>query len=260
MDLRVSRHRMHLVVPMAGGGTRFAGRGFAAPKPLIEIAGEPFFFWSVRSLDKHVGFSSIVFVTLEEHVTRYAIDRRIRARFPEARLVVLSETPPGATHTCLAGAAVLPAGEAVIFNDCDHAFRSVAFERFWGGPGGGMSPPRPDGVLLTFKASVPLYSFVAYGEDGRIAGTAEKKVVSQDAICGAYWFRDKETFQKAARRHLENCRGEECFVSGVFNQILAAGGEVQALETDFHIPFGTPEEYRAAQASTVSLQRLESLR
>ena len=260
MVLRTSRPGMHLIMPMAGGGTRFAERGFTVPKPLLEIAGEPFFFWSIRSLEKNLEFSSIVFVTLEEHISRFAIDRSILTRFPQSRLVVLSETPPSATHTCLAGAAALPDGEAVNFNDCDHAFRPVAFERFWGGTGGGMSPSRPDGVLLTFQASAPLFSFVAYGEDGRIAGTAEKKVVSRDAICGAYWFRDKETFQEAARRHLENCRGEECSVSGVFNHILAAGGEVQALETDFHISFGTPEEYRYAQASTASLQHLESLR
>lgn len=260
MDLRGKTNRLHLVMPMAGGGARFAERGFARPKPLIELAGEPFFFWSVRSLEKHIKLASLVFVTLQEHVTRYAIDGAIRARFPTARIVVLPRTPPGATLTCLAGAEGLPEGEPLLFNDCDHAFRSVAFESFCGTAGGGTRQPPPDGALLTFRAAEPLYSFVAYDAAGRIAGTAEKQVVSRDAICGSYWFRDKQTFQKAARRHIENCSGEEFFVSGVFNEILASGGEVRTFETDFHIPFGTPEEYEEAQADAACLERLESLR
>ncbi len=247
-------------MPMAGGGTRFAERGFARPKPLIGLAGEPFFYWSVRSLEKSVELASLVFVTIQEHVSRHAIDEAILARFPEARILVLPETPPGATWTCLAGAAVLPEGEALLFNDCDHAFRSVAFERFCRQKRQVEWQPSPEGALLTFRSNEPRYGFVAYDQHGRVTGTAEKKVVSQDAICGAYWFRDKQTFLRAARLQVEKSHDEESFVSGVFNEILAAGGEVRAFETDFHIPFGTPEELQIAEADPACLRRLEGLR
>ena len=36
-------------------------------------------------------------------------------------------------------------------------------------------------------------------------------------------------------------------MSGVYNALLAAHGAVEALETQVHVSFGTPEEYEAAR-------------
>ena len=43
--------KLHLILPMAGRGSRFFENGFVCPKPLIEIAGKPFFYWAARSID-----------------------------------------------------------------------------------------------------------------------------------------------------------------------------------------------------------------
>ncbi|MBR1730114.1 MAG: hypothetical protein IJ728_11405 [Selenomonadaceae bacterium] len=42
--------KLHLIMPMAGGGTRFNEKGFNIPKPLIEIQNKPFFYWAVQSV------------------------------------------------------------------------------------------------------------------------------------------------------------------------------------------------------------------
>ena len=39
--------KIHLIMPMGGGGTRFGNMGFELPKPLIELQGRPFFYWAV---------------------------------------------------------------------------------------------------------------------------------------------------------------------------------------------------------------------
>ena len=36
--------KLHLVMPMAGRGSRFFENGFVMPKPLIEINDHPFFY------------------------------------------------------------------------------------------------------------------------------------------------------------------------------------------------------------------------
>ena len=41
--------KLHLILPMAGRGSRFFENGFVCPKPLIEIAGKPFFYWATTS-------------------------------------------------------------------------------------------------------------------------------------------------------------------------------------------------------------------
>ena len=50
----IAMSKLHLILPMAGRGSRFFENGFICPKPLIEIAGKPFFYWAARSIEKYV--------------------------------------------------------------------------------------------------------------------------------------------------------------------------------------------------------------
>ena len=69
--------KLHLILPMAGRGSRFFENGFVCPKPLIEIAGKPFFYWAARSIEKYVDCADLTFVVLEEHIRDFAIDAAI---------------------------------------------------------------------------------------------------------------------------------------------------------------------------------------
>ena len=50
-EKRYIMSKLHLILPMAGRGSRFFKNGFVCPKPLIEINGKPFFYWAARSVD-----------------------------------------------------------------------------------------------------------------------------------------------------------------------------------------------------------------
>ena len=76
--------KLHLILPMAGRGSRFFENGFVCPKPLIEINGKPFFYWAARSIEKYVDCADITFVVLQEHIRDFAIDEKIRTYWPEA--------------------------------------------------------------------------------------------------------------------------------------------------------------------------------
>ena len=41
---------------------------------------------------------------------------------------------------------------------------------------------------------------------------------------------------------------KEFFVSGIYNVLADRGAKVAGFATDLHLPFGTPAEYRAAEA------------
>ena len=53
----------------------------------------------------------------------------------------------------------------------------------------------------------------------------------------------------AAERYLINCDYNEYFMSGVYNVMLQENKNVKSIKTDFHIPFGVPEEYAVAKKS-----------
>lgn len=241
---------MHLIMPMGGAGTRFFDRGYECPKPLLELLGKPFFYWSAQSIIKHIPVESLTFVVLQDHIDRFSIDRKILEYYPRARIVALPRVLKGAVLTCLAGIEGMDESSSILFNDCDHGFLSSALERFL------QEDRDTDGVLLTFPSEEPKFSFLAYGEDGYVCRTVEKEVISKDAICGAYYFRSVKQFRRAAESYLENCSYKEFFLSGVYNELIAQGGKVRGLPVDFHIPFGTPEEYAAAEREEALLRRL----
>lgn len=241
---------MHLIMPMGGAGTRFFDKGFECPKPLLDLLGKPFFYWSTQSVLKNISVESLTFVVLQEHIDRFSIDARIREFYPHSQIVVLPQVLKGAVLTCLAGLEGLPEDASILFNDCDHAFLSSALETFLA------EDRNTDGALLTFPSQEPKFSFLAYGEDGYVCRTVEKQVISQDAICGAYYFRSLKAFRNATETYLKNCSYKEFFLSGVYNELISQGGKVRGLPVDFHIPFGTPEEYYEAEKEEALLRRL----
>ena len=60
----------------------------------------------------------------------------------------------------------------------------------------------------------------------------------------------------AAARYAQNCPYPELFVSGVYNELVAASSVVKGFDLDFHLPFGTPEEVAALMASDTARRQL----
>lgn len=236
--------KIHLIMPMGGGGTRFLGEDFNLPKPLIDLQRKPFFYWSVRSLLKFIDVQDIIFVVLQEHIDRFSIDKEIYKYFPQAKIKIIPHILNGALLTCLEGIKEIKDNNPILFNDCDHAFFCKKFYNFCKKA----DFTTPDAALLTFKSSEPCYSYAQIDDEGRVIKTIEKQVISEDAICGAYYFKNKDIFEEGSQKYLNNCSYKEFFISGVYN-ILASDFIVKYFRTDKHISFGTPKEYKYAQQS-----------
>lgn len=234
---------LHLVIPMAGEGSRFKDKGFNLPKPLIVIHDKPFFYWSVMSVKNHVGIEDIKFVILSEHRERFGIDREIYKYFPEAEIIVIPTTLPGAVFTCLEGVRDIADDLPVMFNDCDHMFKC---NELYTALNSGFDY---DGGLLTFESTLPNFSYVSYDNNGRVIGTVEKQLVSTQAICGAYLFRDSKLFSNMARKYVNECPYNECFMSGIYNVMCHENLQIAIFRTDWNVDFGTPEQLVLAEKS-----------
>lgn len=237
---------LHLIMPMGGKGSRFSQHGYAIPKPLILINGKPFFYWATLSIVKFIDVIDITFVVLQEHIDNFQIDKTILQFFPNAKIVVLPYVLDGAALTCLEGCKTIKDDEYVLFNDCDHMFKSTALNNFF-------HSKEPDdfcGGLVTFDASEPQFSFVKFDGNGSICGTVEKEVVSNRGICGAYLFKSSSLYQQMCQEYLQHCNYTEFFVSGIYNTICSHHGIIREFPLDFHVNYGTPEEYELAKNSS----------
>ena len=226
--------RLHLVMPMAGAGSRFTESGFTVPKPLIPLHGKPFFWWAAMSVMDYA--ADVRFVVLKEHAENFGIIGAIRGYFPDAGITVIPEVLPGPVFTCLEGAKDISDDMPVIFNDCDHMFTCPELAQ----------AGDYDGALLTFTSTDPRFSYVMYDAGGRVTGTIEKQAVSTSAICGAYIFRSAGLFRDLAAEYVSNCPYNECFMSGLYNIMCRKGLTVGVFSAERHIDFGTPEGYKLA--------------
>ena len=243
--------KIHLIMPMGGGGTRFGNKGFQLPKPLIPLQNRPFFYWAAQSILKYIDIEDIIFVVLQEHIDNFEIDKKILAFYPSAKIQVIPSVLNGAVLTCCEGIKAVNDNKAILFNDCDHAFIS---NRFYDYCKLGQFN-KIDGALLTFHSDSPNYSYIKFDTQGNVAGTVEKVVASSEAICGAYYFRNKNVFSDAVASYLEKCSYKEYFMSGVYNEMAEKGEKVVTFPIDEHISFGTPDEYELA----ISDKRLSEL-
>ncbi len=234
--------QIHLLMPMGGGGTRFGNKGFNLPKPLIVLRGKHFFYWAAKCVTENIDVADITFVVLREHIEKFSIDKEIKKYFPEARIHVIPEVLNGAVLTCMEGLKEISDDKPLLFEDCDHAFLSRAFFDYV--KAGNFDSP--DGALLTFESHNPAYSFAKLDESGRVIGTVEKQAVSDEAICGAYYFKSADIFKSATESYLKACAYSEFFVSGVYNEMIKQGKLVKTFRIDEHISFGTPDEYDEA--------------
>lgn len=234
---------VNLIMPMAGEGSRFFKDGFFLPKPLIEINEKPFFYWATQSIRKFVKLKSLTFVILQDHIDKFNIDKEILKYFEEAKFVVIPKVLNGAVLTCLNGIKNIDDNEYIIFNDCDHLFLC---EKFYKDIKLG-ELEKLDAALLTFKSNENKYSFVGFDKYGKISHTVEKQVISNDAICGTYCFKNKALFKNAAEIYLKNCNYKEFFISGIYNVMLEKDMNIKNYNLDQHISFGTPEEFYIAK-------------
>lgn len=234
--------KLHYILPMGGGGTRFFNNGFDMPKPLIELCGKPFFYWAAMSVLNFYDVADLTAVILKEHADKYNLDKEILKYFKDANIVYLDHVLNGAVLTCLEGIKSITDDGPILFNDCDHAFKLNSSGR--------ILPPEENGdeaALLTFTSDNPAYSYVYMDESGRVTGTVEKEVVSNQAICGAYYFKNKLQFETAADTYLKNCAYKEFFLSGVYNELSKSNTDIRTYVLEKHIPFGTPSEYDQAK-------------
>lgn len=242
---------LHIILAMAGRGSRFANAGFTTPKPLIEVDGQAMFMKALSSLDSIEATKHYTIVMRAEHDREYDLQAKIKAILPQANVVITDEEPTGALRDAYRAKPHLGPNQGIIMLDCDLWFHSQPYNDMVQDSLSGKSDIQ--GGLLTFKADNPRYSYAEVDENWIVSRTAEKKVISDRAITGAYYIATTEIFDEAAQQLLAQPLTDEMpeyYVSHIFNVILGNGGKVKAAPVEEFASFGTPEELSEYEKAT----------
>lgn len=232
--------KLQVLMPMGGLGSRFAKAGYTTPKPLITVDDKEMF---LRSLDsfKPIDDISYIFVIRKDHDEQYDLKNSIQALLPEAKIFILDHDTDGAVETCLIAESAIDDATPIAIADCDIYFESKEyFER--------VSDETVDGMLLTFTSEDDRYSYVELDDNGNAVRTAEKVVISNNAILGGYYFKSGELFKEVAHEFVDKPLPEslkEYYMSHLFNILLERQKRVVIAPVDEKHIFGTPEELDA---------------
>jgi len=235
---------LHIIMPMAGEGSRFAKAGWKTPKPLIELKGIPLFQRAISSVAIDGVDMKYSFIVRQEHIDNQHIDQLIKDILPEARIFSVKKTTRGAVETCLVAEAGIDDDDAIVVMDCDLEFRSIAYNKL---VSDALSVPAGEadgGALVSFESDNPRYSYAQVDDQGCVIRTAEKEPISNHALCGAYFFGSGKDFKRIAHQLLDDgTHGKaEFYVSLLYNYLLAEGKTVRLAMMEEYHSYGTPEE------------------
>lgn len=237
---------LHIIMPMAGEGSRFLKEGWTTPKPLIELHGVPLFKRAIGSVAVEGAPMKYSFIVRKEHIEMYHIDEQIKAILPDANVFYVEKTTRGAVETCLIAESAISQEDAIVVMDCDLEFRSKDYVKGIKEILETPSDKANGGMLVSFESNEPRYSYAAVDDKMRVLRTAEKEVISNHALCGAYFFSSANSFLNAAHRLLNEpvFTKPEFYVSLLYNYLLADDEIVKLATMEEYYSYGTPEELK----------------
>lgn len=234
--------QLQILLPMGGLGQRFRDEGYTTPKPLIEVEGTPMFLRAIESFDGLDVQKQTAFVVRQDAQDEYDLATSIQNILPDAKIVILGHNTRGAAETALLAKEYIDPNNPLIIMDCDFEFTSVEYFAYVRDI---LKDASYDGVLLSFVSDNPRYSYAKVDEQGFVTETAEKVVISNNALWGAYCFARGSLFIEYAEKIMQQGLSDErkeFYISYVYSEMIADGHKIKlAMVDEFH-SFGTPTE------------------
>lgn len=231
------KQRVNVVIPMAGLGSRFSAAGYTFPKPLIEVEGKPMIQVVVDNLRFANAETQYIFIVREEHMEKYSLKYLLNAIAPGCKIVTTQATTEGAACTVLLAREHIDTGDNLVIANSDQYVEfdaDVFLER--------ARLQEVDGLISTFQAMHPKWSYAKLGSDGNVECVAEKDPISSNATTGIYYWRHGRDFVKYALKMIEkDVRvNNEFYVCPVFNEAIADGKVIRTSDCERMWGLGTP--------------------
>lgn len=228
--------RLNVLIPMAGAGSRFAQAGYTFPKPLIEVRGKPMIQTVVDNLNMEANY---IFIVQKEHYEKYNLKYLLNLIAQNCKIVQVDGLTEGAACTTLLAKEFINNEEPLVMANSDQFVEWNSNEVMYA-----FNADSIDGGILTFKATHPKWSYAKLDENGFVSEVAEKKVISDNATVGVYFWKHGSDYVKYAEQMIEkNIRvNNEFYVCPVFNEAIADGKKIRVKEISKMWGIGTPED------------------
>lgn len=238
------------IIPMSGSGSRFSDVGYLLPKPLIPVSGQPMICRVVDSMPKA---DKWIFVVRKEHVEKYQLDKFIKAKLPEA-IIVVEDQPWGQAPSCMLAMPFVDDNEDIFIAACDNSFiyDNDKFQKL-------KKDDTVDSIIWTFTQNQILadkpeaWGWVKLADDCLTITDMSVKVpvsnnpLNDHAVVASFYFKKAVEFKKAYGLMVEqNYRiNNEFYVDSMpifYNQF---GKKSVIFDVDLYVGWGKPSDLYA---------------
>jgi len=228
--------RLNVLVPMAGAGSRFAQQGYTFPKPLIEVNGKPMIQVVVENLNIEAHY---IFIVQQEHYEKYNLKYLLNLIAPGCDIVQINGITEGAACSTLLAKEYINNDAPLIMANSDQYIEWSSNECMYA-----FTADEIDGGILTFESTHPKWSYASVGSNGFVKEVAEKKVISNEATVGVYYWKHGSDYVKYAEDMIDkNIRvNNEFYVCPVFNQAIEDKKKIKVKRINKMWGIGTPED------------------
>lgn len=230
---------INIVIPMSGAGTSFIQAGYTFPKPLIDINGKPMIQIVIENLTPRIDHN-FIFVYKKEY-DKYSLHQIFNNTARGFRAIPLIAPTQGALCTILNAVDYINNDQELIVANADQLI-DVDIDDFINFA----RDSKAEGVIMTFNSHHPRWSYTRVDKAGNVLEVAEKKVISDQATVGIYYFKKGSSFVSAAFSMIEkNIRfNNDFYVCPVYNEMILSGKKIinwEIKQSQMH-GLGTPED------------------
>lgn len=228
--------KINILIPMAGGGTRFVDAGYEFPKPIIDVAGKPMIH---RVIDNLAIEGFYTYVVQKSHFEKYNLHNLLNLITPNCNIIQVDGITEGAAVTTLLAKEFINNDMPLIIANSDQLVRwnSKAFIDE-------MLIKNSDGSILTFTSTHPKWSYAKLNAAGFIEEVAEKNPISDNASVGIYYWKKGSDYVKYAEQMIDNNirTNNEFYICPVYNEAIKDGKTIQKYDVEKMWGIGTPED------------------
>lgn len=209
---------LNIVIPCAGRGNRFIEQGCKLPKLLIPIFGKPMIQWVVESINIKANY---IFLCQKEHIEKYNLIHLLRLISPQCTIVPVDGVTEGAACTLMLAKTNIYNDNPLLIANSDQFIEWDSSHFMY------LMNNSYDGSILVFNATETKWSYVRT-ENDYIIEVAEKKVISNLATVGVYYFkRGMDCCQAIEEMISKNIRTNgEFYIAPCYNELIAKGKKI----------------------------------
>ena len=228
--------KLNILIPMAGEGSRFKEAGFFFPKPIIEVLNKPMIQWVIDSLNIEANY---IFLIQKKHQEKFNIKSMLKILQPNCKVVEIDKLTEGAACTTLLAKKYINNSNSLIIANSDQYIKWNSSQSLYN-----FITKKIDGGILTFNSVHPKWSYAKCDDNSNVIEVAEKKVISNNATVGVYFWKKGSDYVKYANQMIKkNIRvNNEFYVCPVFNEAIKDAKNIKIEKVDEMHGLGTPED------------------